>query len=171
LLFSAIGGARFLNGALSEAADRPAEVETLCGAFMLVRTDAWRQVKGFDTSFFMYSEELDLCVRLRQCGWGIMMTPRAEIVHLVGSGQSQSARRIQLLTTGRMHFFRKFWSRPRAMLGGIILWLHGLIRVVLATLAGPLLGRERAQNLRQAYIGVVLQPGAWWYGFNRACRD
>lgn len=167
LMVSAVGGARFLNGALAEDAKEAAEVETLSGAFMLVRDDAWRQISGFDTSFFMYSEEVDLCHRLRQHGWSVVMTPKAEIIHLVGGGNGQSPRRIQLLTTAKMHFFRKFWSRPQVVLAGIILWLHGLIRVCLAALGSLILGRERARRLRQAYMGIVFQPSSWWSGFQK----
>ena len=167
LTVSALGGMKYLNGALAETAREPGEVETLSGAFMLVRNDAWRQLHGFDTSFFMYSEELDLCVRLKQNGWKIVMTPKAEIIHLVGSGNSHSARRITLLTTGRMHFLRKFWSRPRMWIGGMILWLHGVFRILLATCGSPIIGRERARTLRDAYRGIVLHPGSWWHGFDQ----
>ena len=166
LMIAAVGGAKFMNGALSENAQEAAEVETLSGAFMLVRADAWRETDGFDTSFFMYSEELDLCFRLRRKGWRIVMSPSAEVVHLVGGGQAQNPRRIQLLTTARMHFFRKYWNRPRTLLAGALLWTHGFIRVLLGTIGGPVLGRDRARRLRQAYAGIVFQPQSWWGGFN-----
>lgn len=165
LIVAAVGGAKFLNGALPENATMSAEVETLSGAFMLVRDEAWRQVNGFDTSFFMYSEELDLCYRLRQQGWKIVMTPKAEIIHLVGSGQGQNPRRIMLLTTARMHFFRKFWNPISVVVGGCVLWLHAFIRVVIASVGQVILGHERAGRLRTAHYDVVFQPKSWWYGF------
>lgn len=170
LFIVAVGGAKRLNGALAEGALQPAEVETLSGAFMLVRADAWREVRGFDTNFFMYSEELDLCVRLRHCGWKIVMTPKAEVLHLVGGGNAVSPNRIQYLTTGKMHFLRKFWSRPQVLLGGCLIWMHGLTRVLLGTLGRPLVGAERARKLRQAYSGIVLQPQRWWFGFQAPAR-
>jgi GT2 family glycosyltransferase len=165
LLIAAFGGAKYLNGALPETAKEAAEVETLTGAFMLVNADAWRKVDGFDTSFFMYSEELDLCQRLRQQGWAIVMTPRAEVIHLVGGGNGQSPQRIKLIATARMHYFRKFWSRPRVLMGGAVLWFHGLIRVIGGTIGGLVLRRDRAKKLRDGYSGIVFQPWTWWYGF------
>jgi len=171
LMIAAVGGAKLLNGALPENAREAAEVETLSGAFMLVRADAWREADGFDTSFFMYSEELDLCHRLRRQGRGIVMTPCAEVVHLVGGGQAQNPQRIQLLTTARMHFFRKYWNLPRTWLAGTVLWTHGFVRVLLGTIGGPLLGWDRACRLRQAYAGIVFQPQTWWGGFSRAHRE
>lgn len=165
MTMAAVGGARFLNGALAEDATEPAEVEILSGAFMLVRRDAWLQVKGFDTSFFMYSEEVDLCVRIRQQGFSVLMTPCAEIIHLVGSGNSQNPRRILLLTTARMHFFRKFWNPWQVVLGGMLIWIHAAIRVAISTICFPLLGRNRARRLWDAYQPIVFQPAKWWFGF------
>ncbi len=165
MLIETFGGAKLLNGCLPEDAKGPAEVETLSGAFMIVRRDAWREANGFDTSFFMYSEELDLCYRLRKNGWTILMTPLAEVIHLVGGGQGQNPNRVRMITTAKMHFLRKYWSRPQAILGGVIIWCHGLIRVLLGTFGGLVLGRDRAFKLRNAYKTIVFQPRNWWFGF------
>ena len=113
----------------------------------------------------MYSEELDLCQRIKKQGWLIVMTPRAEIIHLVGGGDGQNPRRILMLTTSRMHFFRKFWSPWQVVTGGALLWAHALIRVMLAFLGGVFLGKIRADRLRNAYGGIVWHPRTWWNGF------
>ena len=160
-----IGGARFLNGGLKETATAPENVETLLGAFMIVRRDAWQEVGGFDTSFFMYSEELDLCQRLIQRGWSVMMTPRAEIIHLVGGGDGQNPKRVFLMTKARMHYFRKYWNRFHVALGGFLLWFHAVVRVVLGTVCLPLIGRDRARRLQKAYSPIAFHPGTWWRGF------
>lgn len=166
LAISIFGGAKYLNGALEEDATEPGEVEGLLGAFMIVRRDAWREVGGFDPSFFMYSEELDLCQKLRNRGWQVVMTPRAEIVHLVGGGgQDHKPQTVLLITKSRMHFFRKYWNRFSVVLGGVLLWLHAAFRLVMATFGQPVLGRNLAQQLKVAYLPVVFEPGKWWFGF------
>ena len=48
---------------------------------MLVRREALVQVGLFDEGYFMYSEELDLCRRLRTAGWRVVHEPRATVVH------------------------------------------------------------------------------------------
>lgn len=171
LLIAALGGARLLNGAIAEDATEPSDAETLSGAFMMVRADAWREVGGFDPDYFMYAEELDLCFRLRRRGYRIIMTPRAEIVHLVGSGESLSPRRVTLLTKARMHFLRKFWTPPRATIGGAILWMHGAIRLLGGSVGGALIGRQRATLLRESYADVVFRPRSWWYGFQERTQS
>lgn len=166
LTIAALGGAKLLNGALDEAATIPGEVETLSGAFMMVRADVWRELGGFDTSFFMYAEELDLCFRLRLAGYPILMTPAAEIIHLVGGGNAMSPSRILNISKARMHFFRKFWSRPAILAAGLILWGHGAVRYVAGAIGSSLMRWERGRQLQAAYATVVLAPSEWWRGFS-----
>ena len=166
LTVSIFGAAKYLNGALEENATEPGEVEALLGAFMIVRRDAWEEVGGFDTGFFMYTEELDLCQRLKHKGWQVVMTPKAEIIHLVGGGSgNHNPRGVFLLTKSKMHFMRKYWNWFQVMLGGVLLWLHAAFRVVMATIGRPLLGQNLAQQLKNAYRPIMFQPGEWWFGF------
>lgn len=58
------------------------------GAAMLVRSAAYRQVAGFDARLFMYMEDVDLCRRLREAGWGIAYEPAAIVEHTIGHSQS-----------------------------------------------------------------------------------
>lgn len=60
----------------------PCDTECACGASMLVRRAAFYQVKGFDEEFFLYSEDDDLALRLRQSGWRLRYTPKASGIHL-----------------------------------------------------------------------------------------
>ena len=64
--------------------DQAADVESVSGAAMFVRADALRQADGFDERFFMYGEDIDLCVRIADAGWQIHYWPGAEITHLGG---------------------------------------------------------------------------------------
>jgi GT2 family glycosyltransferase len=71
--------------------DRPASVEALSGCFMFCRADALRQLGGFDTDFFMYGEDLDLCYRAKQRGGEIWYYPATSIVHLKGESTRRSS--------------------------------------------------------------------------------
>jgi N-acetylglucosaminyl-diphospho-decaprenol L-rhamnosyltransferase len=66
------------------------EVDWVSGAAMLVRREAFAQVKGFDEGFFMYVEDVDLCNRLNQAGWKALYYPGAEMMHHV-AGSSRRA--------------------------------------------------------------------------------
>jgi N-acetylglucosaminyl-diphospho-decaprenol L-rhamnosyltransferase len=61
------------------------EAEQPAGAFLLIRREAWRQVGGFDESFFpVWFEDVDFCYRLRQAGWRIRYEPGAVARHQGG---------------------------------------------------------------------------------------
>lgn len=53
----------------------------LSGACLLVRREAWDQVGGFDTSYFMFFEDVDLGERLGEAGWENVYVPGAVVVH------------------------------------------------------------------------------------------
>jgi N-acetylglucosaminyl-diphospho-decaprenol L-rhamnosyltransferase len=61
--------------------ERPMPVDWLSGACLLGRTAALRQVGGFDPTFFLYFEEVDLCRRLAAYGWDTWYEPAAVVVH------------------------------------------------------------------------------------------
>lgn len=61
--------------------DEEQDVDWLVGACLLARRRAMEQVGTLDERFFMYSEEVDWCYRLRQAGWRVRYTPAARVVH------------------------------------------------------------------------------------------
>ena len=58
------------------------EAAWVSGAFLLVRRSAFAAAGGFDESFFLYKEEEDLCLRIRQAGGRVLYVPAAEAVHI-----------------------------------------------------------------------------------------
>jgi N-acetylglucosaminyl-diphospho-decaprenol L-rhamnosyltransferase len=59
-------------------------VDWVSGACFLVRRAAFEEVGGFDESYFMYAEDVDLCWRLARAGWRTGYVPEAEVTHLQG---------------------------------------------------------------------------------------
>jgi GT2 family glycosyltransferase len=59
----------------------PAEVAAASGAALVVRRGDWDAVGGFDERFFMYYEDVDLCLRLRRRGRAIGIVPAARVDH------------------------------------------------------------------------------------------
>lgn len=63
----------------------------LSGSCMLLRRESFAAVGGFDPSYFMYCEDMDLCRRLGEAGWESVYVPGAVITHEGGHATSRSA--------------------------------------------------------------------------------
>lgn len=61
--------------------DQTAEVDALCGAFMLVRGQVVVNVGLLDEAFFFYGEDLDWCYRIKQAGWTIAYVGEVRVRH------------------------------------------------------------------------------------------
>lgn len=165
-LFNAIGLGRRRLGGIPDHADAPAHVKVLSGAFLMIPRAVWEQLGGFDESFFLYNEEVDLCLRIRRdLNRPLMMTPDARITHLVGTGKAMSPKRIMAMMQSRMHLDRKHHGPMHNLAKGGLTWLHAATRTVAAVVAKPLIGSERAASLRDAFAPIARHPGRWWYGF------
>ncbi len=81
------------------------KVAHLNGACLLLRTDAFRAVGGFDERFFLYLEETEMCRRLSTAGYDIVFVDVPTCVHIGGASTSEIAR-LRLYEKG----FRLFLS-------------------------------------------------------------
>jgi GT2 family glycosyltransferase len=99
------------------------EVEAVVGACMLVRADFFNAIQGFDERFFLYSEELDLCCRLRKAGHEIWYVHTARLMHKEQQSTIQmfgSVGRIVFQNMRSQHYyFRKHYGP-----GGAFFWRH-----------------------------------------------
>jgi len=72
--------------------DEEAAVDSVVGAFMLLRARALEEVGGLDESFFMYGEDLDLCYHLKTMGWRVVYWPDVTVLHYKRASSAKSAR-------------------------------------------------------------------------------
>ncbi len=84
-------------------------VDWINGSAMFLRRQVYDQVGGMDEAFFMYSEELDWCYRIRQAGWEIMYLPSAQVTHYEGKSSEQAAAARDIyFHSSKVRFFRKY---------------------------------------------------------------
>lgn len=60
---------------------RPATVDWITGAFLLIRRETYEQIGGFDEEQWMYAEDLDVCWRAHEAGWTVRYVPQARVHH------------------------------------------------------------------------------------------
>jgi len=94
------------------AHDQARPVPWVVGAALAIRRAAFSAVGGFDESFFMYSEEVDLCYRLRASGWRTDFAPVTDVTHLGGASASQQrAAMEEQKYASTAHFYREHYTR------------------------------------------------------------
>jgi GT2 family glycosyltransferase len=87
--------------------NRPIKVGGIVGADMMMRSDIFNQLKGFDTDFFMYCEESELTFRCKKLGYESYNQPQAQIIHLEGKSFSNDVYRSKLYFEGRKLYYQK----------------------------------------------------------------
>jgi GT2 family glycosyltransferase len=129
---------------LAKRTDQPFEVDSVCGAAMMVRREIIEQVGVLDTAFDpIYSEEVDWCYRIKQAGWQIYALPQARIIHYGGQTMNRiMPRKYELLLSHKMLFFRKHAGGEAANVYRVTLGLSTAVKLARWTLVG-LLQRDR----------------------------
>jgi len=100
----------------------PAEVEAISGACMLVRSEAFEELDGWDEGYFLHCEDLDLCMRTRRAGFKVMFVPGAVVSH--AQGVSSRRRPVFVLWHKHRGMWRYFSKFQRA---ASPLWLVALV--------------------------------------------
>jgi GT2 family glycosyltransferase len=121
------------------------DVKWLSGACLLVRRAAWEQVSGFDESFFLYFEDIDLCYRLEKQGWTMRYVPAARVFHQGGASTETMGMESRLYYRSSQVIF---YSKHNRGLSQELLKLYLKMEYCFLTLFGWRRGRE---NLRSLY--------------------
>lgn len=123
--------------------DLETEVDSVVGAFMLVRAEAMEQAGLMDEDFFLYGEDLDWAYRIKQAGWVNYYYPRVEVVHYKRASTRQVRARAQFEFYRAMYlFYRKHFRQSTP------LWLHGLVLTGLGLRWGLALLQVRLARLQ-----------------------
>lgn len=86
----------------------PQDVDWVVGAAMLVRRAVYEQIGGFDERFFMYSEEMDWCLRAKRAGWRVVYFPHARVLHHEAKSSEQVlAQRDIYFHSSKVRYFKK----------------------------------------------------------------
>jgi hypothetical protein len=101
--------ARYTLGHLDP--DQLTEVDSVCGAFMMVRQEAVRGVGLLDESFYFYGEDLDWAYRFKEKGWKVYYYPGVQALHYKGqTSRKQSERMIHEFYRAMEVFYRKHYA-------------------------------------------------------------
>ena len=144
--------------------DTVREVDIVVGCFLMIRTALWRQLGGFDRRYFMYGEEADLCLRARKAGYRPMITPDAQIMHLVGASTKSAGEKVAKVWLAKATLIRDHWPRHLQWLGLTLLWAGVLVRRIGTAIAARL-GKNTPNS--DKWRQVWNQRNEWLRGYAR----
>lgn len=87
-------GALFKRYLLPGYRSRPQPRHWVNGAFMLFQSGVFARLGGFDVGYFMYCEDVDICLRLRQAGMSLVPVPAAKVQHLAARASRRQPRHL-----------------------------------------------------------------------------
>jgi GT2 family glycosyltransferase len=136
------------DGARYQAESRCAWVS---GSWMLIRRQALEQVGRLDERFFLYSEETDLCKRIRDRGWEVAYLPQVTVMHRVAD-RPFNAHLWRVLVWSQLLYMRKWFGvRERASM-----------RLALAATSARGILRARRTGKPDAPDRVALAASLWF---------
>jgi N-acetylglucosaminyl-diphospho-decaprenol L-rhamnosyltransferase len=102
--------------------DQPIEVDSVCGACLLVRRSVIERIGLLDERFFMYGEDLDWCLRARQAGWTVRYEPSVVVQHQHGAASRARALRTNFYFFRAMDLFylKHYVQRYHPLLSGVV---------------------------------------------------
>ncbi len=127
---------------------RDALVDTVSGAVMLLRAEAFDAVGRFDDGFRMYFEETDLCRRLRDRSHSVAFCPAARAVHQHGASTRQTSVRQVEYYLSYVRYFRKHHRPGAAAILHAAVAASALARMAALVVKYPPVDRRRAASLR-----------------------
>jgi len=129
-----------IHGPMPQGAE---EVEIVSGALLLIPRNVFERVGGFDETFFLHCEDMDLCRRVRDGGYRVLLAGDVRVLH----GKGGSSRHRPVFVSRHKHrsmylWFRRHDPAARNPLVRLIVWL-GIWAHFLVKIPGQLLRRRR----------------------------
>jgi len=134
--------------------DHPRSVHWVKGAALGLRRDAVLAIGGFDPRFFMYWEEVDLCYRLRRCGWRTDFLSHADVVHEEAASTRQRRAEMAVrqfrsaLLFYRIHYSRFSRLRLRGVAAAVMFWRIGRDTLRIRRAKSHAESRHLSENVR-----------------------
>lgn len=135
---------------------RPRRVDVISSAALLVRREVFDRVGLLDEDFGVYFVDVDLALRMRQHGWGMVSLPRPHILHYGGgSWTGQSLARTGDRMRGQERLIRKHYGDVGFLIFRALLAASAVVRLPVWKIAG-MMGASQASG-RETYFRHLLR--------------
>lgn len=107
------------------------ELDWVTGAFLMTKKEILENVGGWDETFFMYVEEVDLCFRIKSAGYQVLYLPKWSITHLGGGSSKTSEFSLLSEYKGIKKFYVKHYAAWQYPALRILLKIGAVGRIIL----------------------------------------
>ena len=139
----------------------PFEVDWVSGACFMLKRTIYETIGGLDERFFLYAEDVDWCIRIKDSGWKIFCHPSIEVVHI--RGVSSKKKIYSLLTTrykSNLYFAKKHFSSSQIFILRLIVLSGLFFRLILTPVIKFMKPNESRLRMAAYYNSILL-----WLGF------
>jgi GT2 family glycosyltransferase len=125
------------------------EVDSVTGAFMMIRSECLEQIGFLDESFFMYSEDSEFCYRAKAAGWKIFYVPTSTIVHHKGGSSAKaSGRMIYHWYSGTWRLYKKHLAASYSFPVNALVWTGLKFMLMVSSITSGLSKRKGVPSRR-----------------------
>ena len=113
--------------------DEVNEVDSLVGAFMMVRREVIDEVGLLNENYFMFGEDIDWCYRIKEADWKIVYYPDAKIIHYKG-GSGRNLKTDYEFHRAMYLFYNKHYRYKYPLVVGLLIYVGIFFRFTLSIL-------------------------------------
>jgi len=137
----------------------PIITDTVPGAAMMIKTNLFKKIKGFDEKLFLYFEENDISKRVADQGYKMYIVPSAKIIHLVGMSTKNLKNMEDIYAKSRYLYLKKHYGLLRSIFTQVVLSINkGSVLLLLILISGLFLRIANIDKTMQ-FIG----DQGWFY--------
>lgn len=149
-------------------------VDAVSGACLMVKRSVFVDVGMFSTDYFMYSEDIDLCLKVRKAGLNTYYVPAAVVVHHGGGSSSKTSVNTfaaVMMLESRWRYFRKTRSLWYARLYRLAMFGASIVRIGLTLFTWPIRRRHGNGIRGDAALNKWLARLRWTLGGETWVKD
>ncbi len=139
------------------------EVDWISGGCLMVRTEVYNSIGGLDERYHLFSEDVDLCLRLTQTNWKVFCLPQTRVIHI--GGVSTGRNHFTLISNrykSRYIYCKKHFRRGKLLTYHIITIIGLISRIIGTILLIKMNRKEKIARLRAYFKSTRL-----WMGISR----
>ena len=109
----------------------PSSADWVSGAALVIRKNLFDTLEGFDEKFFMYFEDIDLCKRVKESGYGVNVFPKVEVIHFGGQSFKSHKRKKDYYYKSQDFYFEKHHGKFIALVMKMIRFPYKLLSQII----------------------------------------